>query len=107
MLSDITMKVSINKLMGHPSHESDEVGAVDIYEDTEISSCSKETMEAIEDGSFEEPEHDPFPSGETTPELKLLPSTLKYAFLDHHSAYPIIISSQLDHDPEERLLAVL
>ena len=41
------------------------------------------------------------------PELKPLPSTLKYAFLDHHSANPVIISSQLDHDQEERLLAVL
>ena len=64
-------------------------------------------MVAIEDRSFEEPEDDPFPSGETTPELKPLPSTQKYAFLDHHSANPVIISSQLDHDQEERLLAVL
>ena len=32
-VGDSTMKVSINKLMRHPSHESDEVGAVDIYED--------------------------------------------------------------------------
>ena len=64
-------------------------------------------MATIEDNSFEEPEDDPFPSGETTPELKPLPSTLKYASLDHHSANHIIISSQLDHDQEERLLAVL
>ena len=101
------MKVSINKLMRHPSHDFDEVGAIDIYEDTKISSCIKETMAAIEDRSFEEPEDDPFPSGETAPELKPLPSTLKYVFLDHHSANPVIISSQLDHDQEERLLAVL
>ena len=53
-------------------------------------------MAAIADGSFEEPEHDPFPFEE--PEHDPLPSTLKYAFLDHHSANPIIISSQLDHD---------
>ena len=64
-------------------------------------------MVAIENKSFEEPEDDPFPSGETAPELKPLPSTLKYAFLDHHCANPIIISSQLDQDQEERLLAVL
>ena len=106
-VGDSTMKMSINKLMRHPSHESDEVGVVDIYEDPEISSCIKETMAAIEDKSFEEPEHDPFPFGETAPKLKPLPSTLKYAFLDHHSANPVIISSQLDHDQEERLLAVL
>ena len=55
----------------------------------------------------EEPEDDPFPSGETTPELKSLPSMRKYAFLDHHCANPVIISSQLDQDLEERLLAVL
>ena len=84
--------------MRHPSHETDELGAVDIYEDPEILSCIEETMAAIYDRSFEEPEDDPFPSGETAPELKRLPSTLKYAFLDHHSANPVIISSQLDHD---------
>ena len=93
------MKVSINKLMRHPSHESDEVGAVDIYEDTEISSCIEETMVAIEDRSFEEPEDDPFPSGKMAPELKPLPSTLKYTFLDHHSVNPVIIF--LDHDQDE------
>ena len=106
-VGDSTMKVSINKLMRHPSHESDEVGAVDIYEDREISSCIEETMAAIEDRSFEEPEDDLFPSGEMAPELKPLPFTLKYAFLDHHSTNPVIISSQLDHDQEERLLTVL
>ena len=106
-VGDSTMKVSINKLMRHPSHEADEVGAIDIYEDPEISSCIEETMAAIEDRSFEEPEDDPFPSSETAPELKPLPSTLKYVFLDHHSANPVIISSQRDHDQEERLLAVL
>ena len=92
------MKVSINKLMRHPSHESDEVGGIDIYEDPEISSCIDETMAAIENESFEEPEDDPFPSSETTPDLKQLTCTLKYAFLDHHCANPIIISSQLDQD---------
>ena len=101
------MKVSINKLMRHPSHESNEVGAVNIYEDPEISSCIKEMMAAIEDRSFEEPEDDPFPSGETAPEQKPLPSTLKYAFLDHNCANPVIISSQQDQDQEERLLGVL
>ena len=64
-------------------------------------------MAAIEDGSFVEPKDDQFPSSETTPELKPLPSTLKYDFLDHHCANPVIISSQLDQDQEERLLAVL
>ena len=101
------MKVSINKLMRHPSHESDEVGAIDIYEDPEISCYIEETMSFIKDGSFEEPEDDPFASSEMTPELKPLPSTLKYAFLDHQCANPLIISLQIDKDQEERLLEVL
>ena len=95
---DSTIKVSINKLMRHPSHESDEVGAVDIYEDPEIMSCIEETIAALKDESFEEFEDDPFPSGKTAHELKPLPYTLKYAFLDHHCANPVIISSQLDQD---------
>ena len=84
--------------MRHPSHESDEVGTVDIYEDPEISICIEETMAAIEDENFEEPKDDPFPSSETALELKPLPSTLKYGSLDHHCANPVIISSQLDQD---------
>ena len=106
-VGDNTMKVSINKLMRYPSHESDEVGAVNIYGDPEISSCIEETMAAIEDESFEEPKDDPFPSSEMAPELKPLPSTLKCFFLDHHCANLMIISSQLDQDQEERLLPVL
>ena len=92
-VADSTMKVSINKLMRHPSNESNEIGAVDIYEELEILSCIEETMAAIEDESFEEPEDDLFPSSETALELKPLPFTLKYAFLDHHCANPVIISS--------------
>ena len=92
-VGDSTMKVSINKLMRHPSHESDEVGPIDIYEDLEISSCIEETIEFIEDGSIKEPEDDPFPSSETAPKLNPLPSTLKYEFLDHQCANPVIISS--------------
>ena len=55
------MKVSINKLIQHPSHASYAVGAIDIYEDLEISKCIEETVEFIEDVSIEEPEDNPFP----------------------------------------------
>ena len=106
-VGDSMMKVSINKLMRHPSHESDELGAIDIYKDPEILSCIEETMAAIEDGSFEETEDNPFPSGNMAPKLKLLPSTLKYAFLDLQYTNLVIINLQLDQDQEERLLAVL
>ena len=40
-------------------------------------------------------------------ELKTLPSTLKYAFLDEEKAKPVIISSKLDMKQEEQLLEVL
>ena len=82
-IGDGTMKVSINKLMQHSSHESDKLGTVNIYEDLEVSSCIEETTTTIEDESFEEPEDNPFPSNETVLELKPSPSTLKYVFLDH------------------------
>ena len=42
-----------------------------------------------------------------TLELKTLPSTLKYAFLDEEKAKPVIISSTLDIKQEEKLLEVL
>ena len=64
-------------------------------------------MAFIEDVSIKEPEDDPFPSSETAPELKPLPSTLKSTFLDHHCANPVIISSQLEKDQVKRLLEVL
>ena len=40
-VGESSMKVSINKLMRHPSHTSDEIGFVKIYEDSEIGSCIK------------------------------------------------------------------
>ena len=80
-VGDSTMKVSINKLMRHHSHEPDEVGTIKIYEDPEMSSCIEETMAFIDDESIEEHEDNPFPSSEMALELKPLPSTLKYAFI--------------------------
>ena len=42
-----------------------------------------------------------------TLELKTLPSTLKYAFLDEEKAKLVIISSKLDIKQEEQLMEVL
>ena len=42
---------------------------------------------------IDESKYDPFPSRETATELKPLRSTLKYAFLDHQCANPVILSS--------------
>ena len=64
-------------------------------------------MASIKDGSIEELEDDLFPSSEMAPELNTLPSTLKYAFLYYQCANPVIISSKLDKDQEERQLEIL
>ena len=50
-VGDSTMKVSINKLMGHPSHEFDEVGTVDIEEDPKISSCTRRRWRLLRTGA--------------------------------------------------------
>ena len=71
----------------------DEVGVIDIYEDSKILSCIEETMIFIEDGSIEEPKEDPFPLSQTASKLKPLASTLKYIFLDHQHVKPMMISS--------------
>ena len=44
----------------------------------------------------EEARFEVLPMEEPTLELKTLPSTLKYAFLDEEKAKPVIISSKLD-----------
>ena len=47
------------------------------------------------------------PIDEPILELKTLPSTLKYAFLDEEKAKLVIISSKLDIKKDEQLLDVL
>ena len=49
----------------------------------------------------------PPPKGDPVFELKQLPETLKYAYLDEKKIYPIIISANLSEHEEERLLRVL
>ena len=48
----------------------------------------------------------PPPKGDPVFELKPLPSTLKYAYLDEKKIYPVIISADLLEHEEERLLKV-
>ena len=55
----------------------------------------------------EEARYEELPMDESTLELKTLPSTLKYAFLDEEKAKPVIISSKLDMKQKEQLLEVL
>ena len=48
----------------------------------------------------------PPPKGDPVFELKQLPNTLKYDYLDEEKIYPIIISAILSEHEEERLLKV-
>ena len=52
-------------------------------------------------------EDPPPPKGDPVFELKQLPDTLKYAYLDEKKIYPIIISANLSEHQEERLLKIL
>ena len=97
-----TMKVDIKKLMKYPSRASKDLGAIDFSGYQDIYACIEEVMMIDEEERFEE-----LPMNEPTLELKTLPSTLKYAFLDEEKAKPVIISSKLDVKQEEQLLEVL
>ena len=90
------MKVDINKLMKYPSRASEELGAIDLCDDYDINAFIEEEMTINEEANFKELSLD-----ERTLELKTLPSTLNYAFLDTKQAKPQIIRSQLDQEQEE------
>ena len=49
----------------------------------------------------------PPPKGDPVFELKPLPDTLKYAYLDWKNIYPVIISANLSEQEEEKLLKTL
>ena len=49
----------------------------------------------------------PPPKGDLVFELKPLPDTLKYAYLDEKKIYPVIISANLSEKEEEKLLKTL
>ena len=49
----------------------------------------------------------PPPKGDPVFELKPIPDTLKYAYLDEKKIYPVIISANLSEHEEERLLKTL
>ena len=101
-MGEHTKKVDINKLMKYPSRASKDLGAIDFFDDQDIDACIEEVMMIGEESRFEE-----LPMDEPTLELKNLPSTLKYAFLDEEKAKPVIVSSQLDMKQEEQLMEIL
>ena len=85
------MKVDINKRMKYPSRASEDLRVIDFADDQNIDACVEEVMMIDEEARYEE-----LPMEDPTLELKTLPSTLKYAFLDEEKAKPVIISSTLD-----------
>ena len=96
------VKVNINKFMKYPSQAFEDVGAIDLIDDQDIETCVKEVMMVNEGVDFEE-----LPLDEPTREIKPLPSTLNYAFLDSQQVKPVMISSQLNEEQEKQLLDVL
>ena len=86
-----TVKVDINKLMKYLSRASEHLGAIDFADDHDIDPCVEEVMMINKEARFEE-----LPMDKPSLDLKTLPSTLKYAFLDEEKAKPVIISSKLD-----------
>ena len=90
------MKVDINKLMKYPSRAFEDLGAIDFADDQDIDVCVEEVMMIDEEVRFEE-----LPMDKSTLELKTLPSTLKYAFLNEEKAKLVIISSKLDIKQDE------
>ena len=78
------------------------MGTIDLCDNEDIEACIEEVTAINEEADFEE-----LPLDELILELKHLPSTLKYAFLDTQYARPVMILSQLDHDQEKQLLDLL
>ena len=77
------------------------LSAIDFSDDHDIEACIEDLMMINEETKFEG-----LPLDEPIVELKTLPSTLKYAFLDEEKAKPVIISLHLEKK-EEKLLEVL
>ena len=78
------------------------MGTINFSNNQDIDACIEEVMMIDEKARVEE-----LPLDESTLELKTLPSTLKYVFLDEEKAKLVIISSKLGIKQEEQLLEVL
>ena len=59
------------------SQAFEDLGTIDLFDDQDIVTCIEEVMTINEETEFQE-----LPLDEPIKELKPLPSTLKYAFLD-------------------------
>ena len=78
------MKFDNNKLIKYSSRASEDFDNIDFSNDQDIDACIEEVMMINEEARFEE-----LPLEEPTLEIKTLPSTPKYAFLNEEKAKPI------------------
>ena len=76
------VRVNINKLVKHPSHASEDIGAIDLDDDDDVVSCVEEVM-ALHDVLIEEWILESLPYAKSTLDLKPLPSSLKHS-TDHY-----------------------
>ena len=72
------------------------MSAINLCDDEDIETVIEEVMAINEETNFEELSLD-----DPRLELKTLPSTLEYAFLDRKRAKPMIISSEFDKEQEK------
>ena len=77
--------------MKYPSRASEDFGAINFADDQDKDICVEEVMMIDEEARYDE-----LPMEEPTLELKTLPSTLKFAFLDEEKAKQVLILSKLD-----------
>ena len=85
------MEVNINKLMKYPLKALEDLGTIDLSDDQNIDACIEEVTTINEEANFKE-----LPLDEPAVELKPLPSTLKYAFLNAQQEKMVIIASLKD-----------
>ena len=87
--------------MKYSSQASEDLGTIDFTDDQDIDACVEEVMMIDKEVRYEE-----LPMDGPSLELKTLPYTLKYTFLDEEEAKPVIISSKLDIKQDKQLLEV-
>jgi len=102
-----TVKVNINRLMKRPAHTSEDVSAIDIYEDEDLEGCAHEAIALTEEENINAQKLESLLSMGPTLELKPLPSSLKYVFLDNKLEKPVIISAHLTEEQENKLINIL
>ena len=100
-----TIKMDLSKMMKSPTRSGENI---DFFKEEEEVASIQAYLLGVEDLYFEEDEPTP-PTFSLEPslELKPLPTSLKYAFLDLEHLKLVIISSSLTPSQEEDLLKVL